>query len=207
MTLLSAMALTGAMFLLAVSPGPGLFAVISRALSNGFSQASVLVMGLILGDIIYLLMAIYGLNAIASIMGEFFIIIKYIGGVYLLYLGYKIWTNEVKEFEVIKANETNKIDWRSNFFSGLIITLGNPKVIIFYLGFLPAFMNLEVLSGLDVLFAIIIVTTVLAVVILTYAYLAAKSRKFFTTKSAMTKLNKISGGVMMGAGSLLLLRN
>ncbi|RLA72284.1 MAG: LysE family translocator [Epsilonproteobacteria bacterium] len=204
MTLLSAMALTGAMFLLAVSPGPGLFAVISRALANGFYHASVVVAGLILGDIIYLLMAIYGLNAVASMMGEFFIIIKYIGGIYLLYLGYKIWVSEVKD---VKVDAVDEISWSSNFFSGLLITLGNPKVIIFYLGFLPAFMNLEILSSLDVLFTVMIVSTVLAVVILTYAYLASKSRKFFTTKSSINKLNKISGGVMIGAGSLLVLKS
>ncbi len=204
MTLLSAIALTGAMFLLAISPGPGLFAVISRALASGFSHASVVVFGLILGDIIYLLMAIYGLSAMASIMGDFFVLIKYIGGGYLLYLGYKIWISEVHEFKVDAIYE---ISWSSNFLSGLLITLGNPKVIIFYLGFLPAFMNLEILSSLDVVFAILIVTTVLATVILTYAYLAAKSRRFFTTKSSMKKLNKASGGVMMGAGSLLLLKS
>ena len=77
MTLLNSLALMGAIFLLAITPGPGLFAIISRSLANGFSHAAVMVIGLILGDIIYILMAIYGLSAVASMMGEFFIIIKY----------------------------------------------------------------------------------------------------------------------------------
>jgi len=204
MTFYNSLALVGAMFLLAASPGPGLFAVISRALANGFSHASVMVMGLILGDIIYVLMAIYGLNAAASIMGDFFIIVKYIGGIYLIYLGYKIWSSEVKELD---NDDSSEISWSSNFFSGLFITLGNPKVIIFYLGFLPVFMNLEVLTTIDVILVVFIVTITLAVVILTYAYLAAKSKKLFKSKKSMKKLNKISGGVMMGAGGLLILKN
>lgn len=203
MSLYSSLALIGAMFLLAASPGPGLFAVISRALASGFNHASVVVMGLVLGDIIYLLLAIYGLSAVASVMGEFFIIIKYIGGAYLIYLGYKIWTSEVKEENIQALKE---ISWSSNFLSGLFITLGNPKVIVFYLGFLPAFMNLENLTNIDILLTVIIVASTLAVVVLTYAYLAAKSRKLFKDKSSIEKLNKASGGVMMGAGSLLILK-
>ena len=204
MSLWSSLSLMGAMFLLAASPGPGLFAVVSRALASGFSHASIVVMGLILGDIIYLLMAIYGLNAVAKILGEFFIIIKYIGGGYLLYLGYKIWTSKVKGYNIETIPD---ISWKSNFFSGLLITLGNPKVIIFYLGFLPVFINLEVLSTIDVIIVVLIVTFILTIVVLTYAYLAAKSRKLFQSQTAMEKLNKASGTVMMGAGSLLILKN
>jgi len=203
MSFYSALALMGAMFLLAASPGPGLFAVVSRALASGFNHASVLVLGLILGDIIYLLFAIYGLSAVAFIMGEFFIIIKYIGGAYLLYLGYQIWTSEVKEENIHSIKD---ISWSSNFFSGLLITLGNPKVIVFYLGFLPAFMNLQNLTSADILITVIIVASTLAVVVLTYAYLAARSRKLFKDRNSIKKLNKASGGVMMGAGSLLILK-
>ena len=204
MTILNSISLSGAIFLLAASPGPGLFAIISRALSNGFSHASIMAVGLIFGDIIYLLMAIYGLNAVASLMGEFFIVIKYIGGGYLIYLGYKIWISKVTKIE-----QSNKLEisWSSNFFSGLFITLGNPKVIMFYLGFLPLFMNLETLTNMDVLITVLIVALTLALVVLTYAYLAEKSKKLFRSQNSMERLNKFSGGVMMGAGSLLIIKD
>ncbi len=204
MDIYSSLALIGTMFVLAVSPGPGLFAVVSRALASGFNHASVVVIGLILGDVIYLLLAIYGLSAIAEIMGDFFIIVKYIGGAYLLYLGYKIYTSEIEEENIHGIKE---ISWGANFLSGLFITLGNPKVIVFYLGFLPAFMNLEKLTNSDIILAVIIVATTLAIVVLTYAYLAAKSRKLFKNKTSMEKLNRASGGVMMGAGGLLILKS
>ncbi len=204
MTILNAISLIGAVFLLAASPGPGLFAIISRALSNGFSHASIMAVGLIFGDIIYLLMAIYGLNAVASLMGEFFIVIKYIGGGYLIYLGYKIWISEVGGLD---ENISPEISWRSNFLSGLFITLGNPKVIMFYLGFLPLFMNLETLTAKDVFLVVSIVASTLAVVVLTYAYLAEKSKKLFRSQNSMKRLNKFSGAVMISAGSLLIIKD
>ena len=204
MTILTSISLTCAIFLLAASPGPGLFAIISRSLANGFSHASIMTMGLILGDIIYLLMAIYGLNSIATLMGDFFILIKYLGGGYLIYLGYKIWISDIDKLE---ETNTSEISWSSNFFSGLFITLGNPKVIMFYLGFLPLFINLETLTPQDILLVVLIVSSTLAMVILTYAFLAEKSRKFFKTQDAIKRLNKSSGAIMMGAGSLLILKD
>ena len=204
MDIYSAIAFIGAMFLLAITPGPGLFAVVSRALASGFTHASVVVVGLIVGDIIYLLLAIYGLSAIAQVLGEFFVIIKYIGGIYLIYLGYKIWTTKIEEQNIKVVNE---ISWRENFLSGLFITLGNPKVIVFYLGFLPAFMNLTNLTNLDILMSVIIVASTLAIVMLSYSYLADKSRMFFQSKKAVNRLNKASGAVMITAGGILVFKN
>lgn len=94
MSLLNIFAFAGAMFLLAITPGPGVFATVSRALASGFSNAAFVVFGIILGDLIFLLSAIFGLSAIASIMGDFFILVKYLGGIYLLFLGYKILTSK-----------------------------------------------------------------------------------------------------------------
>ena len=204
MTLWSSLALIGAIFLLAVSPGPGVFATISRAIASGFTNASLLVVGIIVGYIIFLLLAIYGLNLASQVLGEFFILVKYIGGVYLIYLGYKIWTSKVLQHEIVGNNE---LSWKTNFFSGLLITLSNPKVIIFYLSFLPAFMNLKILTTIDTAIVIIIISITLAFVLLSYAYMATRARKLLKSQSAMNKLNKTSGGVMIGAGSLLILKN
>ena len=197
-------ALFSAIFLLAISPGPGVFATISRAIASGFTNASLLVVGIIVGYIIFLLLAIYGLNLVSQALGEFFILVKYIGGVYLIYLGYKIWTSKILPHEIV---ENNELSWKTNFFSGLLITLSNPKVIIFYLSFLPAFMNLKILTTIDIAIVIIIISITLASVLLSYAYMATRARKLLKNQSAMDKLNKTSGGAMISAGSLLILKN
>lgn len=200
----TALAFIGAMFIFAASPGPGLFGLVSRALSSGFSHAAVMSVGIILGDIVYLLMAIYGLGYVAASMGELFIIVKYIGGLYLIYLGYKIFTAKIEKKNIHGIKE---LSWYKNFTSGLLITLSNPKVIVFYLGFLPAFMNLTTLTNFDILVTTFIVLCVLAIVLLAYAYLAAKSRELFKSTKAMRRLNFISGSVMIGAGGYLIAKN
>jgi len=201
MTLLNSLALISAMFVLAISPGPGVFATISRAIASGFRSASLLIFGIVIGDIIYLLLAIFGLNIIAEVLGEFFILVRYIGGVYLIYLGYKIWVSN-PSFNIVKSS----ISWKTNFFSGLLITLSNPKVIIFYLTFLPAFIDLELLRRVDIIIILTIVSVTLSFVLLSYAYMASRAKEFVKSKKAMKRLNRVSGGVMMGAGSLLILK-
>ncbi len=203
MSLVSIFTFAGAMFLLAVTPGPGVFATISRALASGFANASFVVLGIVLGDIIFLLLAIFGLSAIATVLGDFFILVKYLGGIYLLFLAYKILT--AKEIET-NLEAIHELSWKKNFISGLLITLSNPKVILFYLGFLPTFINLQTLSTLDIVIISVIVTFVLGGVMLTYAYSASGARNLFKSKSAKRKMNILAGTVMMTAGGALIIK-
>ncbi|QKF80643.1 lysine transporter [Halarcobacter ebronensis] len=203
MSFLTILAFAGAMFLLAVTPGPGVFATVSRALASGFTNAAILVVGIILGDIVYLLMAIFGLKSIAMYMGEFFIFVKYIGGVYLIYLGYKILTSKQSSTNIKAKSE---LSWKKNFLTGLLITLSNPKVILFYLGFLPTFVNLNSLKVFDILIIVSITIFVIACVLLSYAYSASGAKKLFKSKSAQKKMDIAAGSVMITAGGVLILK-
>lgn len=201
MSLLNIFAFSLAMFLLAITPGPGVFATISRALASGFYNASFVVLGIVIGDIIFLLLAIFGLSAIASILGDFFILVKYLGGAYLLFLGNKILTSKEKETNIKGIEE---LSWKKNFLTGLLITLSNPKVILFYLGFLPTFINLQTLTTIDIITISTIVTIVLGGVMLVYAYSASSARNLFKSKSSKRKMNLAAGGVMITAGGVLI---
>lgn len=203
MSLLNIFAFSLAMFLLAITPGPGVFATISRALSSGFLNASFVVMGIVIGDIIFLLLAIFGLSAIASILGDFFILVKYLGGIYLLFLGYKILTSKEKETNLKGIHE---LSWKKNFLTGLIITLSNPKVILFYLGFLPTFINLQTLTAIDIFIISTVVTIVLGGVMLAYAYSASSAKNLFKSKSSKRKMNIAAGSVMISAGAVLIIK-
>jgi len=204
MTLLNILTMGGAMFLLAITPGPGVFATVSRALTSGFKPSSFVVMGIVTGDLIFLLFAIFGLSALASVMGNFFIMIKYIGGLYLLWLGFKIWTSKPVGIEIAMIAETSQL---SNFLSGLAITLGNPKVILFYLGFLPTFIHLQTLTGQDIIIVAIIVSTVLGSTMLGYAYMAARAKQMIKNKRSERIMNRIAGSVMIATGSILLAKS
>lgn len=204
MTLLSILSFALAMLVLAVSPGPGVFATIARSLSCGFRPALAVVAGIILGDIIFLLFAIFGLALLAQTLGNFFIIIKLLGGGYLIWQGIKIFfsNTDLTESETMVASSNS-----SNFLSGLFITLGNPKVILFYCGFLPTFVSLSELTLTDTFTIIVVIATVLVTVLGTYAWLADSARRFLKTPRQMKRLNQTAGGVMVTAGVVIASRS
>lgn len=200
MTVLSTLALAGAMFLLAITPGPGVFATIARALASGFSHASVVVLGIVLGDLVFLMLAIYGLSAIAETLGGFFTVVKYLGGAYLIWLGLKLWRTKPRAVDVEGVRE---LSWKANFTSGLLITLGNPKVILFYLGFLPTFVDLGALTSADVAVIALVVSIVLGSVMLGYAYAAGKAKELLHDQRSERIMHRTAGSVMITTGAVL----
>ncbi len=197
MSLISIASLAIAMFILAATPGPGVFATISRSLASGFVPSLGVICGIVTGDIIFLLFAILGMSVIAQVMGNLFIIIKLIGGAYLIFLGIKIWRSK----PVMVQESTKKMGLKyGNFLSGLVITLSNPKVILFYCGFLPTFLDLSALSLFDIGIVAIIVSLVLSSVLIFYAYLASRARQLFASTRSVKRLNRTAGGVMIATG-------
>jgi len=197
MSLLSIFSLSIALFILAATPGPGVFATISRSLASGFIPSLAVIAGIVTGDIIFLLFAVMGMSVIAQAMGNFFVVIKIIGAVYLIFLGIKIWRSNPVPVQKIKVKNNNKY---GNFLSGLFITLSNPKVILFYCGFLPTFMDLSSLGRLDICIVAITISIVLSSVLIFYAFLANQARIFFSSPHSVKRLNRIAGGVMITAG-------
>ncbi|MBU1344926.1 MAG: LysE family translocator [Proteobacteria bacterium] len=200
MTLLSVFSLAIALFILASTPGPGVFATISRSLASGFVVSLAVIAGIVTGDIIFLLFAITGMSVIAQVMGDFFVVVKIIGGIYLIFLGVKIWISNPGSAQAV--NEKKGLKY-GNYLSGLGITLSNPKVILFYCGFLPTFMDLPSLGRLDICMVTMTVLIVLSSVLIFYAYLANRARVFFSSKQSVRYLNKAAGSVMIATGIVI----
>jgi len=201
MDLFSLFALSFALFILAASPGPGVFATVARALASGFQPALFLIAGIVMGDILYLLFAVFGLYTIAQVLGDLFFVARFFAGAYLVWLGIKIWSSGPSS---LKPDATgNEKSFFKNFLGGLFITLSNPKVILFYCGFLPTFVDLSVLNPLDMGAVIGIVTLVIGGVLILYAFLAASARRLFEGETALRRLNRAAGGVMISTGIVM----
>lgn len=201
MTIYSVIGFTLAIIILAATPGPGMFATIARALASGFREAFPLICGLVFGDIIFLLFAAFGLSIVAQIMGDFFFIIKICGCIYLIFLGVKIWRKEPDSHNS-NYKQSNKTKW-GNFITGFLITMSNPKVILFYCSFLPTFLNLSTLSLIDLLVIVSIIAIGVTSVLAAYAFLASRARQIFTNQKAAKRFNRAAGGVMIAAGVAL----
>jgi threonine/homoserine/homoserine lactone efflux protein len=205
LTFYSAFGFAAAMLVLAASPGPGVFATTARAMASGFRPALAVIWGIVLGDIIFLLFAAFGLSMVARVLGNLFFVVKICGGAYLVWLGIKIWLQK-SDPDQRQADSATRSNW-GNFVSGLVITLSNPKVILFYCGFLPTFLDLSALTIIDLAVVIAIIALVLSGVLSTYAFLANRARKMFTNQRAVKRLNRAAGGVMVAAGVAIAVRS
>ncbi|MDX1809105.1 MAG: LysE family translocator [Sulfurospirillaceae bacterium] len=203
MDFLTALTFTGVIFIFMATPGPGTLAVVSRSLGSGFKHALFMAGGMVLGDIIFLLLSIFGLGIIASTLGTLFEVIKVIGGLYLVYLGYKIFMAKTSHFDTTLEKKTS---YSGDFFSGLFITLGNPKVIAFYIGFLPTFVNISRLTTKDILLVTFLVLGVLSTVLTTYAYFASKTKDAIKRPKTQNIMNKTAGSIMILIGCLLVVK-
>ena len=201
MNFISLLSLALAMLILAASPGPGVFATVARSLASGFRPALWVIAGIVIGDIIYLMFAVFGLSAFAKTFGELFVIVKICGGAYLIWLGLKIFFSEPSVEKPGKIRGKNSKP--GNFLSGLMITLSNPKVILFYCGFLPTFADLQAMNTVDIIAVSVIVTAVLASVLTAYAYTASRARLLLSDRKSVRRMNRSAGGIMIATGAVI----
>ena len=91
----------------------------------------------------------------------------------------------------------------SLLLQGFLISASNPKVILFYIAFLPTFMDLTVLQPVDIVIASLLCLTALMIGLMAIAYSAAWARSYFRSSRAMTGLNRVAGTIMVTAGVYL----
>jgi threonine/homoserine/homoserine lactone efflux protein len=185
------------LFVAAASPGPGIAAIVARVLGRGLHGAVAFTAGLAVGDVVWLTVAVLGLAAIANTFHVVFLIIKYVGVLYLLYLAYRLWTQTVEAREVVAETSTDKPV--RLFLAGLAVTMGNPKVMVFYLALLPSLIDLQAVTLLGWLELSLVTLSVLAVVFGSYVVLAARTRALFTSPRAIRMVNRGTGAVMASA--------
>ena len=122
-----------------VIPGPTILLVISQVLQHGKRSATPLVAGVALGDFVAMVLSLAGLGVVLSTSAQLFLLIKWVGAVYLVYLGWSLWRKDAKARlkRVSGVSENSRILFRQAF----LVTVLNPKGIVFFLAFLPQFVN------------------------------------------------------------------
>ncbi|MDR7091914.1 MULTISPECIES: LysE family translocator [Cellvibrio] len=200
MTTTSMVSLFVALVILAVIPGPGVFTVVARSMASGFFHGLITVFGIVFGDYILIILSVYGLSALASTMGGIFTFIKYAGAAYLVWLGIKLLLTKYSSVEVKPIIE---LSFFSNFIAGLATTLSNPKAILFYVSFFPAFINVQSVTVIEIGQLLLVATMAVGSVMAAYAYAASKASLLFKSSRAAKTLNVAAGSIMVGSGVLL----
>ncbi len=203
MTLATIIAYCGALFIAAAIPGPGMTAIVARALGSGFRPTLFMGLGLILGDIVYLTAVILGLALVAKTFTTVFLVIKFIGALYLVYIAYKLWTAGLLSQSVTADKESRA---GRSFLSGLLVTLGNPKTMLFYIALAPSLLPLGAIGLFDYLVLIGLTFTVLMAVLIPYILLAAQARHLLKRPSALKLLNRGAAGILAGTAAYIATR-
>lgn len=207
MSVESAISFFIAIFIFGITPGPGVFAILARALVHGSRSCIMLALGMTISDIVYLIAACFGLAVIANNWSEVFTLIRIVGAIYLVYLGWKMWNAPLDLSAVNQKAETSKKDKALGFLQGFLISASNPKVILFYIAFLPTFMDLTILDNSDIALAALLTLIGLMLGLMLIAVFASKARNWFKSETAVKRLNRSAGSIMAGAGAYLISRH
>ncbi len=194
-----------AVYALAVAaPGPGIAAIVARGLAHGMKGVPAFMGGFIVGDLVWFAIAATGLAALARTAATLFVAIKWAGVAYLLYLAYRLWTAPANRVEV-DTGSRKEHGWHA-FLASLMLTLANPKAILFFLALLPTVVDLASMNTVRFLEISAAIIVVQPLVLGTYAVLAARARELFTTPKAVQRLNRTSGVAMAGAAVVVATR-
>jgi threonine/homoserine/homoserine lactone efflux protein len=179
------------------SPEPGVAAVLARVLARGLRGTPAFIGGFVVGDLVWFALAATALHAVAQTFAVLFIAIRYAGAAYLLYLAWKLWTAPAVAEDVAVGSPAERP--LRLFLGGLSLTLGNPKVIFFFMALLPMVVDLETLSLSGFLEIAVAMAVILSAVLGGYALLAAIGRRFITSPRAVRIVNRGTGALMAGA--------
>lgn len=194
-----------AIFIFGITPGPGVFAILARAMVEGPKKCIMLAMGMIGSDVIYLILACFGLATIAENWSEVFTAIRYIGAGYLIYLGYKMIKAlpQIKDDIQAEADAQQAESMLASFTQGFLISASNPKVILFYISFLPTFIDLTVLKAQDIALVSVLSAIALMSGLMLIAFGASRMAGMLKTPVAYQRLNRGAGSIMIAAGAYL----
>jgi len=196
MDLLTLLSLMIATFVYAISPGPGLFAVLAISTRFGPIPAIWVSIGHTVGDIIYVALAMLALNALAEVINESMLYVKTLGASYLIFIGYQQFRSKGISFEPSsKKSSVIKL-----LIAGFVVGVTNPKTIIFYLSFLPIFIDLNNLTlNTEVQVIVAIGLTVFFVLSLANI-LGVRLRSYIENPDSIRRINQVTGVTMILVG-------
>ena len=203
MSITSLLIFAGALLVAAGSPGPSIAALVARVMTRGLSGVFPFLLAMWIGEAIWLSLAVFGLAYVAQTFHVAFVLLKWAGVAYLVFLAWKMWTAPVAvgEGDMPKADSPLRL-----FFAGMAVTLGNPKIMMFYLALLPTIIDLATVTLTGWAELTLTMVAVLVAIDLGWALAAVQARKLLKSPRAVRIANRISAGTMAGAAAAIAAR-
>ena len=190
-------AFAAASSVLLVIPGPTVLLVVSYALGQGWRTALPMAIGVALGDFTAMTLSMLGLGALLATSATLFTVLKWVGAAYLVYLGIKLWR---AGGTLDAAPRTDTVSAVKMLGHAWLVTALNPKSITFFVAFLPAFLDPKA----DFLTQMLVFEATFLVLAFAnafgYALVASRARRLASDPRAIGIVNKVGGGLLVGAG-------
>lgn len=204
MSLSSLLIFAAALLVAAGSPGPSIAALVARVIAKGWRDVLPFLAAMWIGEAIWLSLAVFGLAFVAQTFHYAFVAVKWAGVAYLAFLAWKMWTAPVK---VAQGGLPEKDSPAKLFLAGMAVTLGNPKIMMFYLALLPTIIDLGSVSMIGWMELTVTMVLVLIAVDIAWMVAAAQARRLLRSERAMRFANRVSATMMGGAAVAIAARS
>ena len=191
----------GALFILFMTPGPVWVALMARAMSGGFRAAWPLALGVVVGDVMWSVLAILGVSWIVSQYAGFLDLMRYVASVTFLFMGYMVIRSADKT--IASDSRLTRPGIISGFVAGLAVIIGNPKAILFYMGMLPGFFDLSQLTVADIVAIGALSAIVPLIGNLIMGAFIGKVRALLTSPRALKRMNLTAGWLLVAVGVVI----
>jgi threonine/homoserine/homoserine lactone efflux protein len=178
-------------------PGPGVAAVLARALARGTQGAPAFLAGFVAGDLVWFTLAALGLAVLAERAHAVFVVMRFAGAAYLLFLAWRLWSAPAAALEEGTAPPPESA--LQLFLGTFALSLGNPKTMVFFLAVLPTVVDLRHLNAAGFAQIALVIVVVLPAITGAYTLFAARARVRLRQPRTVRWLQRGTGAVMAGA--------
>jgi threonine/homoserine/homoserine lactone efflux protein len=191
----------GAILALFITPGPVWLALSARALTGGFKSAWPLAVGVSIGDLMWPLAAFFGLSWVLSIYGDLLALMRWVAAGMFLVMGALLIRSAGRSLKT-DGRLTKPGRW-SGFLAGIVVIVGNPKAILFYMGLLPGFFDLGTVTGWDIAAILAVSVSVPLIGNLLLAALLSRAHGLLKSPRALKRTNIFAGTLMICVGLII----
>ena len=191
----------GALLILFMTPGPVWVALLARSLSGGFHAAWPLALGVVVGDVIWPLVAVFGLTWLVSEFAGFMTVLQWVAVAVFILMGVMLIRHADKSLE--RNSRLTRPGMWAGFVAGLAVILGNPKAILFYMGVLPGFFDLPQATAADIAIICCLSFVIPLMGNLVLAASVDRVRGLLQSPGALRRVNLIAGWLLIGVGVVI----
>ena len=191
----------GAVGILWATPGPVWVAITARALTGGFAAAWPLAIGVTIGDLLWPLVAVFGLAWIVEQWGDFMTVMRYVAAAIFVIMGWLLIRHAGQPIST-DSRLTRPGRW-AGFMAGLAAILGNPKAILFYMGVLPGFFDLRHVTAPDIVVIAVVSMSVPLIGNLIIAALVGRARGLLKSPGTLRRINISAGALLIAVGVVI----